>query len=216
MSIVAEFVIPTEVVPGGKTLTDLPAATIRLERIIPSDAAVHPIFWVVGVESDRFLDQLQNEAGITDVEELVELDEAVLFRATWTPEVPVIEGIETLRATILNAEGTADEWVFQVIAEERQHLQEFQQIFAEQGIPVELKRISRFSSEEDGDPRLTPEQRQTLTAAYEMGYYDQPKRVTQAQLGDQFEITGRAVSKRLRRGTKHLIETSLIDPTDQA
>lgn len=213
MSIVAEFVIPAEAVPGGRTLTALPTATVRLERVIPSDEAIHPIFWVTGVESDPFLDQLQHEAGITDVEELVQFDNAVLYRATWTADVPVIESIKTLRATILNAEGTTDEWVFQVIAEERKRLQEFQKIFADEGIPVELQRISSFSDVKNGDHQLTPEQRQTLIMAYEMGYYDQPRQVTQDDIGDQFGITGRAVSNRLRRGTRDLIYTSLIDPT---
>lgn len=215
MTVVAEFVIPTEAVPGGRTLIALPSATIRLERIIPSDEAVHPIFWMTGSEGDRFLDHLEDEAGITDVQDLVRLDDAILYRAAWTPKMPVIEGIKTLRATILKAEGTTDEWVFQVIAEERQRLREFQQIFTEQGIPVELKRISNFSDEEACNHQLTPEQRQTLIAAYEKGYFDQPRQVTQEDIGDQFGITGRAVSKRLCKGTKNLIQTTLISPTEK-
>ena len=214
MSIVAEFVIPTEAVPGGQTLTALPNATIRLERIIPSDDAVHPIFWMTGVTRDSFLDRVRSEEGITDVQELVQLESAVLYRAKWEPDIPVIKGIKTLGATILNAVGSAEEWVFQVIAEERQRLQAFQQIFADQGIPVELLRISSFTGDGDGDHRMTPEQREALVVAYEMGYYDEPKKVTQTDLGDQFEITGRAVSRRLRRGTKNLIASSLIDPTE--
>ena len=136
--------------------------------------------------------------------------------ATWTPEMPVIEGIKTLRAEILDAEGTADEWIFQVIAEERQRLQEFQQIFADVGIPVGLQRISSLPDEKDDEHLLTPEERQTLVVAYEMGYYDEPRQATQEDIGDQFGITGRAVSKRLRKGTRKLITTSFIDSFEQA
>ena len=216
MSVIAEFNIPTEAVPGGETLRALPTAKIRLERIIPSDEAVHPIFWVTGVEGERFLDQLRDEDGITDVQKLAQLDYTILFVATWTPGMSIIEGIKTLRAKILNAEGTADKWIFQVIAEERQRLEEFQQIFVDEGIPVELQRMSSVLDEEADDHLLTSEERQTLVVAYEMGYFDEPRQVTQEDIGDQFGITGRAVSKRLRKGTRKLVATSLIDSFEQA
>lgn len=212
MSIIAEFVIPTEAVPGGQTLAALPAATIRLERLIPTDGELHPIFWVTGVEGDRFVDVARNEDGITDIQELVCLDRAVLYMVVWVPEMPVVEGIKTLRATILDAVGTADRWVFQVRAEERARLQEFLDVFAEQGIPVELKRLSSITEDESREAEQTPKQRLTLVAAYELGYYENPKEVSQAEIGDRFDVSGRAVSKRLRRGTKNLIRSTLVDP----
>lgn len=214
MSVVAEFAIPAEAVPGGETLAALPAATVRLERVVPSDEAVHPLFWMTGVEVERFLGEMRAEDGITDVQRLVRLDDATLFRATWVPDVAVIEGIETLRATILDAVGTADGWVFRVIAEERERLQAFQRIFAEQDIPVELRRITEFSEDAGEDSRLTTEQRRALLAAYEMGYYDQSRDVTREDLGDRLGITGRAASKRLRRGTSNLIESTLVEFED--
>lgn len=211
MGILAEFVIPTEAVPGGETLTALPAATIRLERLIPTDGELRPIFWVMGVEGDRFVDVARNEDGITDIQELVGLDRGVLYMAVWEPERPVVEGIKTLRATILDAEGTADSWVFQIRAEDRDRLQEFLDVFAEQGIPVELKRLSSISEDDGSDTELTPKQRQTLVAAFEMGYFENPKGVSQAEIGDRFGVSGRAVSKRLRRGTKNLIRSTLVE-----
>lgn len=211
MGILAEFVIPTEAVPGGETLAALPAATIRLERLIPTDGELRPIFWVTGVEGDRFVDVARNEDGITDVQELVRLERGVLYMAVWEPETPVVEGIKTLRATILDAEGTADSWVFQIRAENRDRLQEFLDVFAEQGIPVELKRLSSISEDDGSDTELTPKQRQTLVAAFEMGYFENPKGVSQAEIGDRFGVSGRAVSKRLRRGTKNLIRSTLVE-----
>lgn len=53
-----------------------------------------------GVESAQLLGQLQQKEGITDIQGLVELDSAILYRATRTAKVLVIEGIKTLRASI--------------------------------------------------------------------------------------------------------------------
>lgn len=209
MGIIAEFVIPSEAVPGGETLDALPDATVRVERVIPSDRELRPIFWVSGVDGERFVEVAQDEDGITDIQELVRLDRGTLYMAVWTPEIPVVEGIKTLRATILDAVGTADHWEFQIRADDRERIQEFLDVFAGQGIPIELTRLSSISQDSASDGELTPKQRQTLMAALEMGYFETPTQVSQEEIGERFGVSGRAVSKRLRRGMKNLIRSTL-------
>ena len=214
MSIVAEFIIPTDAVPGGNTLGYFPEATIELERIIPTGNTALPFFWVFEAEPEVFLDRVQTEPEIADVDVLAEVHNGALYRATWTPEASIIEGIKTLNATILTAIGTADEWLFRVRATDRDRLAAFQRIFSDQGIPVELRRIYNFAELVEGDRPLTPEQQETLVAAYREGYFDQPRRISQADIGEQFGITGRAVSNRLRRGTRNLIASTLLKPSN--
>lgn len=214
MSIVAEFDIPSEAVPGGKTLTDLPEARIQLERIVPSNDRVLPFFWVFAADPGAFLRHLRSEPDVADVAILTETDLGTLYRAEWTAEAIVINGIKTLQATIIEAEGTASGWHFQVRAEDRQRLAAFQEIFTDQDIPVEVKRVYNFAEVVEGTRPVTPEQREMLVTAYEEGYYDQPRQTTQRDLGEAFDISGRAVSNRLRRGTKNLIASSLLEPTD--
>lgn len=215
MSIVAEFNIPSEAVPGGATLTELTDATIQLERIVPSTDEVLPFFWVFGADPARFREVAQTEPEIADVTVLAETAHGALFRAEWTPEAEIINGIKTLQATIIEAEGTADGWWFQVRAEDRERLADFQGIFADQGISIEVRRIYNFAEVAETERPLTPEQREMLVTAYERGYYDQPRRATQEELGDEFGITGRAVSNRLRRGTRNLIATHLLESADR-
>jgi len=211
MKVLAEFVIPTESVPGGRTLLALPEASIRLERIVPDESVLHPIFWLSGVEVAAFLEAVSAEPNIDDVQELIRLHGDVLFRATWTADDPVIEGIKALRATIVSAVGTAERWVFQVVAADRSGLRAFQQLFQARGIPVELRRLSDVARTDAAESGLTAKQREALVTAYRRGYYDRPRQVTQSELGDELGISGRAVSKRLNRGTKQLIERALVD-----
>jgi predicted DNA binding protein len=49
-----------------------------------------------------------------------------------------------------------------------------------------------------------------LLAAYKAGYYDDQRRVSQRDLAETFDISPRAVSKRLRRGTRNLISATLV------
>ena len=213
MSIVAEFGLPPQAIPGGETLVDLPEATIKLERLVPTGDAAFPFFWVFDADPQRFLDGLESEPAVADTEVLAAVESSALFRAEWTPVAAVIRGIQDAQATILDATGTADGWTFQVRARNRERLGAFRQIFTSQDIDVEIRRIYSFSELMEGDRLLTPEQRKTLILAYQRGYFDEPRQVTQAELGEQFDISGRAVSNRLRRGTRNLITSTLLDPT---
>lgn len=57
---------------------------------------------------------------------------------------------------------------------------------------------------------LTPTQRETLETAYEHGYFDDPRNATVAELANQLEVSASAVSGRLRRGTKALLEDTVL------
>jgi predicted DNA binding protein len=58
---------------------------------------------------------------------------------------------------------------------------------------------------------LTSAQREALTLAFESGYYDVPADVTLDSLSEMLGITSQALSERLNRGTKRLIESALIE-----
>jgi len=213
MSIVAEFSLPPRAIPGGETLESLPEATIELERLVPMGDAALPFFWVVDADPQRFRERFQAEEGVAAVEILTEVESGALFRAEWASEAVVVQGMSDLRVTILDATGTADGWTFQVRGGSRDHLGAFRQLLTDQGVDVEIGRIYGFAELLGDDRLLTPEQRRTLLLAYQRGYFDEPRQVTQAELGDHFGISGRAVSNRLRRGTRNLVTSSLLDPT---
>lgn len=210
MAAVAEFTIPPEALPGGSTLEELSGLTIELERIVPTADTAFPFFWVVGDEVDEFLEHASEHPELESLEVLARIQGAALFRATWRPDAAVIEGIKTLRATIMDATGTAEEWRFQVRAESRDRLNEFQRVFTDQDIPVQLERIYSFSEVARTERPLTDEQRETLLAAYREGYFDQPRGITQEGLAWRFDISARAISNRLRRGTRNLVASTIV------
>ena len=214
MSVVAEFVIPPAKVAGGKTLARLPEATIHLERIVPAGDAAVPFLWMVGADTEPFLHSLRTEPEIVSAAVLTELQNRTLFQVEWRPDGTIINAINRLNATILDAEGTAERWLFRVRARDREGLTTFQQLFAEEGIPVQVRRVHDLAVQSAGHRQLTPAQRETLLTAHECGYFDDPRRITQTELGDHFGISGRAISTRLRRGTKNLIAAELLGPDD--
>lgn len=207
----AEFTIPPEALPFGDTLVDNRTIRIEVERIVPTHESALPFFWVWGSDPEQFMAAAEREPDVTDTRLLEHVEDGALFRAEWSPNAAVINGFEQLEATIVESEGTAERWRFEVRAEDRDTFAEFRRVFREEGIPVTLVRLYDLAEVVEGDRRtLTPEQRETLIAAYRGGYFEKPRQVTQAELGERFGISHRAVSERLRRGTRNLVSTTLL------
>lgn len=214
MSVVAEFTVPAQVLPFGDTLVATPGTEIEVERIVPTQESALPFFWVWGCEPEVFLEDAETEPNVANVNMLSHVDAGALFQAEWAPNANLIKGIKRLDATIIEAVGTSDHWRFEVRTQDQSAFTEFQEIFEEEGISIELQRLYDLEQLVEGNYQsVTPEQREALIAAYQEGYYEQPRQTTQEELGEQFEISHRAVSERLRRGTQNLIGETLL-PTD--
>ncbi|ERG89195.1 MAG: putative DNA binding protein [halophilic archaeon J07HX5] len=57
---------------------------------------------------------------------------------------------------------------------------------------------------------LTDAQLEAMTAAVENGYYDIPRDISTAELGDQLGISDQAVTERLRRGISTLAANTML------
>ena len=211
MSIIAEFTIPAEALPGGDILVEMPETVLELERIVPTKETAFPFFWVWSDAVKTFMKHARDEEKIAAIEVLDTVEQGALVRATWTPGADLVHAIKALNATILEAKATAEEWFFRIRTDEQEAVSTFQDIFTSHEIPVTLNRIYDISKLVTGKQyELTPAQRETLIMAYEEGYYAKPRETTQQELGEHFNITSRAVSDRLRRGTANLIVNTLL------
>lgn len=211
MSSVAEFTIPPESFPFGRTLLEMPDVEIEMDQIVPTDEAALPFFWVSGCDPGEFMEFAEREPEIRDTRELESVGHKALFRAEWTPNADVVAGLKDLNVTIVEAVGTAESWRFEVRTENRGSISRLQDVFEAEGIPIDLIRIYDLEDvlkEEDGS--ITEAQRETLLAAYDGGYFDVPRGTTQEQLGARFGVSPRAVSERLRRGTRNLVRDALV------
>lgn len=206
---------PPESLPFGETLVENPDIRVEVERIVPTHETALPFFWVWGSEPEVFMEVAEDEPDVTHTRLLAEVENGALFRAEWAPTAEIISGLKQLNATIIDSEGTAERWKFEVRAEERERFLEFLRLFKNQGIPISLERLYDLSDVIEMEHRkLTSTQRETLLAAYERGYFDRPRQVTQKELAEEFDVTARAISERLRRATRNLIESSLLPSAD--
>lgn len=215
MSLVAEFIIPAQALPFGDTLAAMPNMRLEIERIVPTKESAFPFFWIRGSDPETFLERAQNESGVHEIMLLDRMDDRALFRAEWSPDTQLVRGIKELDGTIIESVATSDHWRFEVRAQHRDAFARFHQVFHDDGITVELNRLCDLSELIEDDQRpLTPQQRETLLTAYQNGYFEKPRDITQEELGEQFDISHRAISDRIRRGTRNLVAATLLPDAD--
>ncbi|WP_129116400.1 helix-turn-helix domain-containing protein [Halegenticoccus tardaugens] len=213
MTITAEFSLPLESFPLGETLKEIPGLRIELERIVPSETGFVPFFWVWNAPTrDAFETEVRAANSLAELTFLDEVDGGQLYRAAWDdPETGFITGIRETEAAIIDASGMKDGWRFDVRFTNVEHVRAFQNYCVEKGVRINLNSIyARTESQVANRYQLTEQQYETLLAAYERGYYDEPRGVTQVELADQFGVSQRAISQRLQRAYGRLIESTLL------
>lgn len=214
MTSIAEFTLPAAEFPLGRVFEDRPGVTLELDRVVPSGDTVMPYFWVQ--DPDRDLDGVL--AVFTDLPELrsavlmEDLGEKGLFRAEWEPDyLGIMRAIAATGVTVLAASGSKDGWVFELRATTGDQLSAFQRYCEDHGIDVTLTRLSRLTEMTTGtEYGLTPGQHEALALAYHEGYYAEPRETDQETLAAQLGVTRQALSARLRRGYRNLIENTII------
>lgn len=215
MSHLAEFTIPPESFPFGETLLEMPDIETEVDQIIPAGEAALPFFWVRGSEPEEFMTAAEQEPDVIQTYKLESVGQTALYRAEWQPGTEVTDGLTQLNITIVEAVGTADSWRFEIRVESRSELRLFQDIFQIEDGEIELVRMHDLQTTiERTEESITKKQREALQTAFENGYFEFPRRTTLTEISADFDISARALSERIRRGTKNLVESELVDGDD--
>ncbi|WP_128476326.1 helix-turn-helix domain-containing protein [Halorussus pelagicus] len=211
MSVISELSVPVEDFPLGRALATTPDMQVELERIVPTDTGALPFFWAWGDDVDAFVAELKREADIEAVCVLDRVEDGALIRATWASTPDLVEGILQSEATLLGVTRYEGVWRFRLRSPDRGAVATLQRYCAENDIDLRLDRINSLGEVKAGEQYgLTDDQRRTIVTAFKAGYFDDPRQTTLEDLGSEFDISSRAVSKRLRGGLRNLVGATLI------
>lgn len=209
MTVVGKLSVRAETFALGRALA-AQGVRVDLERTVHGDSSLS--LWVWTRDVDAFLDRI-HERGAVTLDPVDHVDGGVLCTVTRDGEADdpsLFDLFADAGVTVLSGGGGDQVWSFEVRAEHRGDVDRLQQAAADRGVDVTVEGVQRLSGPATVRSALTDCQRRTLVAAYEGGYYDTPRRATLADFGEQFDITPRAVSQRLRRGVGNLVEATLI------
>lgn len=210
MTVIAEITVPAEAFVLGDLLESDSDVRVELERVVPLQEAIIPLFWVSGGDVAVIEQQLHDQPRIETVDVLAVTDERVLYEVRWSDDVNgLVRALVESRAKILEASGTDGVWDFRLRFLSHGDLSAFNVALTESQIPVTLRRI--YNPRQPAEkPMLSREQRETLLRAYRQGYFSVPRKTTLTSLASAEGVSDSALSQRIRRGLDTLIEQTLL------
>ncbi|MFC4448293.1 helix-turn-helix domain-containing protein [Halorussus aquaticus] len=213
MATEATFTVPSDQFPLGTVFQRLPGVTVELERIIPAQDVVIPYFWVRGTEVDDIEGAFLDHPGVENIRLVDSVADEYLLRVEWALEYDgVLSTLMETQVPLIEAVGTNEQWTFDIRGDDRRDIAAFQERCRELGIPITLTKLHALTPiESEAETALTDTQQEALILAYERGYFNTPRDVTMAELGDELGISQQAVASRLRRGISSVLGSSLAE-----
>ncbi|MFC6905908.1 helix-turn-helix domain-containing protein [Halalkalicoccus tibetensis] len=212
MATIAEIRLPAREFALSATLDTLEEVNFEIERIVAHDPEnIMPYIWATSADPDELDEALQDDPSIAQVKRIAEPGEETLYQMEWIDSIEALVHILIEEdGTILAAEGRQDGWFMRILFPDRDALSRTYEFCEEHDLTIDIQRIYNIDRGKQGRFGLTDDQEETIAAAYDHGYYDVPRDVSLSDFADELDISHQALSERLRRGHKTLVENTVI------
>lgn len=196
------------------------APTIRslddAELGVVPDASTAPgqrgyCYWVDAADFEAVESALETDHTVATYSRLSAQGNRQLYRIEFTADAELLSPAVLERdGLMVETRSHRDGWLVKLQLHEHRVLHELYEDATARDITVEVLEITNDEAVPADDSRgLTPSQAEALVAAYEHGYYDEPRDTSLEELAAVLGISPTAVSGRLRRGSARLIEQRL-------
>lgn len=205
----------------AETLTGLP----DLEATVVSETSTNPAgSYHLRLEHDdpeRVRAALRDDHTVGDARPMREAGESRLWEVEFAPETKllaplvtdvggfVLEAQSVPAGTDLAIRGWNERWLLS----DREALHDIWQHARTEDFEfdvLELHQQGQTDAEYPGPEALTDQQREALVAAYEEGYFAEPRETSLEDLAESLGISASAVRGRINRGLKALIGAGLV------
>jgi hypothetical protein len=219
MGLVAEFEIHCEQLPLVDVAAAVPAATLTVELQFNHGNRPPFLLHVTGGSPTAVAEALDTSAFAAEFTLVGRAGEtrryqvlpAVSFEAQLGDHLDDLDDLRALATTdaiIDRIRVTSSGWVQTGWFADRSAFDEFRTFWVRNDA-FSLRRLTH-----DGDPEppgdgLTDRQHEALRVAYEMGYFEIPRRASLDDVAAELDITASSLSERLRRAQTHLVETTV-------
>lgn len=212
MSTIAAVELDTEEFALGHSLPSLTNGKLEVVRVAATnETTVVPYVRVTGENLDEFDEALDADPSVKSWRLVDDLGDERLYRMEWIEDILlIVHLLLEEEGVVLEMHGHPDEWRLRILLPDRNSLTETAQFCEDRDITFVIKHIYELNgSVGRGQYGLSKDQYEVLTTALERGYFDVPRNVTMGDLASQLGISQQAVSERLRRGHKNLLESTL-------
>lgn len=216
MGTIVDTTIPTEQFALRDTFESVHDAEFQTVRVVAHETGqLMPYIWASASDLDALHEALQADSSTEDVTRLATGDGRSLYQMTWRAHMRVIVYVLVEeQGTLLGAHGQRDQWEFRILFPDHDSVSATYDFCAEYGINLTIRRVNGVGDlVRHGGAELSEKQHEALVTALETDYYDVPRGKTLEELAGELEVSHQALSERLRRGHRALIENTLRDTT---
>ncbi|WP_121743548.1 helix-turn-helix domain-containing protein [Natronorubrum halophilum] len=211
MSLISDISIDHPDLALAPTIREYPDARIEVVSHSTTDPETGRFFFVVsGVDEtfDRALEQDHTVAWWTLVDESGS-NRIYQLRHTERTKLISTKTIE-LNGILLECVSNSRGWDVRLHLPDRNALADLCAYCEREGYAFELHRMFRQDEWTRGvAAELTDEQYDAIMAAYEEGYFEEPREISLEDLAARLDISPTAAGGRIRRGTEQLIRATL-------
>lgn len=173
-------------------------------------------YHITSSDFSEFEEGLRNDSTVGEFERVIETGaENAIYRFEYTDDAKVLTPvISAANGVILDMENDGSAWILTVWLSERTDLAHLWEYARQHDVAIELVRVNEYASIGNSDAGLTDSQREALLAAFERGYFEEPRNATLSEVAADLGISQPAASGLLRRGIKRLIVSTMIDDSE--
>ncbi|MFB9806340.1 helix-turn-helix domain-containing protein [Haladaptatus pallidirubidus] len=214
MSTIAEIALPASEFALRETFSRIPGAKFEIVGVVAHDTErVMPQMQAITSDIAVLQSVLTTDSSVTDCTVITSRGNRGLFWMNWCERVrEVVYLLAKNETTVLAASAATSEWQFRIQSEDRDAFSTVYESCRDAGFPVEVKNVHEQTTLLKDSRGLTTQQYETLQTAIDRGYYDIPRNATTEDLAEELGVSHQAISERLRRGHRSLVEHGLSSP----
>jgi len=212
MGTVVDATVPSGKFALGDTFDRVPEVEFETVRVVAQrEGYVIPFLWASAPDMDELHRALEEDPTTANVRRIVEQEDRSLYQIRWQARIRVIIYIlGSEEGTLLGAHGKDGRWELRVLFPDHDSVSSTYEFCREYGIDLSIRRVKGIGESIDRSEKgLTQEQYEALAAGFESDYYEVPRGRSQEELADELGVSHQALSERLRRGHRALIEQTL-------
>jgi len=196
------------------TCDTVPGATFESVRIVAHESErTMPYFWAQAEDGDELDDALAQDDSVDQRRRVTDANGWYLYRLEWNPSVQsVLETLLAREATLLEAACRSGRWHLRLLFPDHDSISATNEACEASGVDLAVQRVKRVTDlvgTESHD--LSFEQQEALQAAIKTDYYGVPREMTLEGLAERLGVSHQALSERLRRGHRNLVNNTLCD-----
>lgn len=208
MRIIIELTVPgTQFAPGRK-LDGVADVSVEFEPTVATSGDAFPYMWVDADDHARFREEMQTAPNVESLRLLDRDGDRGLYRANWRPDHDDFMSVLCeMDLIVVSARGSADGWAFELWFDRHDAVAQFQKACSERDIRYTVEKVTTERTGERTGSRLSECQREALLVGLENGFFEVPRETTVVELADELGVSDQAVSARIRRAIRTLVET---------